>query len=229
MKRTAATAAAAIAAVCMLGSACSKSSSGNASAGATTNATAKSGSSKSDSGGSGGGGGSATCKQLTFAQVQPLLKETITKVAVTALNVNGTGQQCEFDGKDSDSSGQITVQVLRGAAGTQEYTQALSDEEKQIDVAGIGDKASREPESGSVNALSGNEFCSVTYSSSDDIPGVGPLEEAHGATLNIGENNWDVVAQAMGSLCNRIYGSGKTTADLSSLLSAATATPTPSS
>ncbi len=55
---------------------------------------------------------------------------------------------------------------------------------------------------------------------------MGPLEEAHGATNNIGENFYDTIAQAMGTLCNRIYGSGNTTPDLSSLLTAdATATP----
>ena len=58
------------------------------------------------------------------------------------------------------------------------------------------------------------------------MPGVGPLDEAHGATDNIGENYYDTVAEAMGTLCNRLFGSGNTTPDLSSLLAAdTTATP----
>jgi hypothetical protein len=158
--------------------------------------------------------------------VQPLITDTVISVDATALDINGSGQQCEFDAKGTDSTGAITVQVLRGSGGTQAYDQAVTGESKPVTVPGVGDKASRDTEEGSVNALKGDLFCSVSYSSSDLIPGVGPLEEAHGATNNIGENFYDTIAQAMGTLCNRIYGSGDTHPDLSSLLTAdATATP----
>jgi hypothetical protein len=228
MKTSAACTSVAVAAVCLLGAGCSKSSPNAASTGSTTNKTsAKPAASAGISNGSGGGG--PTCKQLTFAQVQPLLKEKIISVATMSLNLNGTGQQCGFTGKSSDATGQITVQVLRGSGAAQEYSSELSSETKQIDVPGVGDKASREPEDGEIIALKGNEFCSVSYSSNDDVPGVGPLEEAHGATNNIGENYYDTVAKALGTLCNRIYGSGNTTPDLSSLLSAdASASPSDS-
>ena len=118
------------------------------------------------------------------------------------------------------------MQVLGGSEGTAAYAQEVSGESKPVAVTGVGDKASRDTEDGEVNAIKGDLFCSVSYSSSDLIPGVGPLEEAHGATNNIGENFYDTIAQAMGTLCNRIYGSGNTTPNLSSLLTAdATATP----
>jgi hypothetical protein len=142
------------------------------------------------------------------------------------LNLNGTGQQCQFNAKGSDSTGAITVQVLRGAGGTQAYNHAVSSDGKPVAVPGVGDKANRDTESGAVDALKGDLYCSVSYASSDQIPGVGPLEEAHGGTSNIGENYYDTIAQAMGTLCNRIYGSGNTTPDLSSLIAAdASATP----
>jgi hypothetical protein len=222
MNRSVISTAVAVAAVCLLGSACSKSSPKSAGA-ATTPQASKAAATTGDS----GGGGGPTCKQLTFAQVQPLIDITVISLKTTALNINGTGQQCEFDAKGSDSTGAITVQVLRGSGGTQAYAQAVSGEGKPVAVPGVGDKASRDTEDGAVNALKGDLFCSVSYASSDQIPGVGPLEEAHGATNNIGENYYDTIAQAMGTLCNRIYGRGNTTPDLSSLLSAA-ATASPS-
>jgi hypothetical protein len=171
-------------------------------------------------------GGDASCKQLTFAEVRPLITDTVVSVANTAITASGQGQQCEFSAKGTDSTGAITVQVLGGSQGTTAYAQEVAGETQPIAVSGVGDKASRATEDGQVNALKGDLFCSVSYSSSDLIPGVGPLEEAHGATNNIGENFYDTIAQAMGTLCNHIFGSGNTTPDLSSLIQAdATATP----
>ncbi|HEX4431746.1 MAG TPA: hypothetical protein VHZ96_20925 [Frankiaceae bacterium] len=159
--------------------------------------------------------------------MQPLITIKVIGLKTTSLNFDGTGQQCEFDAKGTDATGAITVQVLPGSQGAQEYAKTVSEESKPVAVSGVGDKASRDTEDGGVTALKGDLFCSVTYASSDQIPGVGPLEEAHGATNNIGENYYDTIAQAMGTLCNRIYGSGNTNPDLSSLLSAA-ATASPS-
>ncbi len=42
--------------------------------------------------------------------------------------------------------------------------------------------------------------------------------EAAGDTNNIADSAYQTVAIALGTLCNRIYGSGNTTPDLSSLL-----------
>ena len=158
--------------------------------------------------------------------MQPLIIQTVSSVSTTAITADGQGQQCEFDAKGPDSTGAITVQVIDGPQGIAAYSEATAGEAKPVSVPGVGDKATRDTEDGEVNALKGDLFCSVSYSSSDDVPGVGPLEEAHGATNNIGENYYDTIAEAMGTLCNRIYGSGNMTADLSSLLAAdTTATP----
>jgi hypothetical protein len=225
MKTSVASTTVAVAAICLLGAACSKSSSGPASAaGAATNNTSQA----AKSTGGSGGGGSAQCKQLTFAQVQPLITIKVISVVTSAITVNGAGQQCQFNAKGPDSTGSVTVQVLSGSLGTEAYNQAVSGDSKPVAVPGVGDKATRDTESGGVDALKGDLYCSVSYASSDEIPGVGPLEEAHGSTNNIGENYYDTIAQAMGTLCNRIYGSGNTTPDLSSVLSAA-ASASPSS
>ena len=46
------------------------------------------------------GGTTATCKQLTFAQVQPLLDAPITTVVVAAAGLSGGGQECRFEAAD---------------------------------------------------------------------------------------------------------------------------------
>ncbi len=71
--------------------------------------------------------GTATCKQLTFAQVQPLITDTVISDTAAAITVNGKGQQCEFNAKGTDSTGAITVQVLGGSDGHQTaYAQEVS-------------------------------------------------------------------------------------------------------
>jgi hypothetical protein len=211
------------AAACLVVSACSSSGSGSGSgAGAVAPTPSASHAALSAPGSAAGTGASgvSSCEKLTFADVQPLITDTVVDRKSTAITADGRGAQCEFDAKGTDSTGAITVQVLSGSLGTATFAQAVAGESKPVAVPGVGDKASRDTEDGAVNALKGDLFCSVSYSSSDEIPGVGPLEEAHGATNNIGENFYDAIAQAMGTLCNRIYGSGNTTPDLSSLLSA---------
>jgi hypothetical protein len=223
MKTSIAAAAFAAAGLCLLATACSSANPQSPPAAAAAAQSSSSSSSSSSSGSA--GAGAATCQQITLAQVQPLIVQTVVNVTATAITADGQGQQCEFDAKNSDSTGSVTVQVLAGTHGTTAYAQAVAGEANPVAVSGVGDKASRDTEDGRVNALKGDTFCSVSYSSSDDIPGVGPLEEAHGATNNIGENYYNTIAQAMGTLCNRIYGSGNTTPDLSSLLAVdATAT-----
>jgi hypothetical protein len=225
MKVSIAATALAMAALCLIGTACSSSTSGKASVGGSSTTTAA-GASTGGSPAQSGGSGAATCKQLTFADVQPLITIKVISVKTEAITADGKGQQCEFDAQGTDETGAITVQVLSGAEGTTAYAQAVAGETKPVAVSGVGDKATRDTEDGEVSAIKGDLFCSVSYASNDQVPGVGPLEEAHGATNNIGENFYDTIAQALGTLCNRIYGSGNTTPDLSSLIAAdATATP----
>jgi hypothetical protein len=205
--------------------ACSGSISGHSAAGGTNAAAA--GSAALGSVAPGATSGSANCKQLTFADVQPLLIEKIVSVAVTVPEANGTGQQCVFTGKATDRTGAVDVLVLTGSEATQAYAEDVAgDSDGAVPVPGIGDKASRDKGDGQVSSIKGSTYCAVTLGSGDDVPGVGPLEEAAGATTHIAESAYDTVAKALGTLCNRIYGSGNTTPDLSSLIAAdATAVP----
>ncbi len=216
----------AIAVLSLLGAACSKATPEAASGGSHAPAA---GSGASDSSG-GGGSGSAICKQLTTAEVQPLMVDPISKVTVTAWNPSlvGTsdeGQQCIFAGGDSTDA--IAVRVLGGSEATQAY-QADVQSLDATAVPGIGDQAARDQSDGStmVTSIAGDVYCSVTPDP-DEIPGVATLEKAAGYSSDIGDVNYAAIAAAVGTLCNVIYGSGNTTPDLSSLTAAAASAGSP--
>ncbi len=181
-------------------------------------------------GGSGpaGTGGSAnataTCNQLTKADVQPLLADPIATVAVTAAGTDGDGQQCVFG--TANSGGAIDVVVLGGSDAAPAYAADVQGLGKAVDVAGIGDRAARDKDDGSdsITSMKGDLYCAVSMGGADGIPGVAAMEQAAGYTSDIGDPAYAAIANALGTLCNRIYGSGNTTPDLSSL-TAASASP----
>ena len=73
--------------------------------------------------------------------------------------------------------------------------------------------------------MKGTTYCSVNPQA-DEIPGVSQLEEAAGATSDIGDRAYREIAAALGTVCNRIYRSGNTKPDLTGLAAAAAAAPT---
>ncbi len=140
------------------------------------------------------------------------------------LRPDGSGQECHFVG--DDPSNNVDVLVVGGDAGTQQYQGDIADFPSPAPLAGVGDQATRDAddEFASFVALKGNVYCSVGMEA-EDVPGVGALMEAAGATNNIGELNWIIVTNAEATICNRIYSSGSTTIDLSGLKAAASAAP----
>ncbi len=169
----------------------------------------------------GTGGGSARCSQLTKADVQPLLADPITTVNVTAAGTDGEGQSCVFGTVNSD--GAIDVVVLGGTDAASGYTADVQGLANPVQVPGIGDKAARDKgdNTDSITSLKGDIYCSVSTGGADGIPGVAALERAAGYTSDIGDAAYATIAAALGTLCNRIFGSGNTTPDLSSLAAAA--------
>jgi hypothetical protein len=168
------------------------------------------------------GGTAVTCNQLTKADVQPLLVDPITTVTVTAAGIDGEGQQCVFG---TASDGAVDVLVLSGDLATTGYAQEVQGMAKPVSVPGVGDKAARDTGDDQPDSIKGDVFCSVSLGADEGVPGVAALQEAAGGTSNIGEAANGIVAAALGTLCNRIYGSGNTTPDLSGLGSAS-ASPT---
>ena len=168
------------------------------------------------------GGTAVTCSQLTKADVQPLLVDPITTVTVTAAGIDGEGQQCVFG---TASDGAVDVLVLSGDLATTGYAQEVQGMTKPVSVPGVGDRAARDTGDDQPDSIKGDVFCSVSLGADEGVPGVAALQEAAGGTSNIGEAANGIVAAALGTLCNRIYGSGNTTPDLSGLGSAS-ASPT---
>ncbi len=162
------------------------------------------------------GGATASCKQLTLDQVQPLLDVPLKNVIVTAAGLSGGGQECRFVG--DDQADYVDVVVIGGSDGTLEYNHDISDFPSAAPLPGVGDQAmwDKANESSSFAALKGDVYCSVS-AEDENVPGVGALMDAANNTLQIGDANWQVIATALSTLCNRIYGSGTTTVDLSGL------------
>jgi len=162
------------------------------------------------------GGTTATCKQLQFADVQPLLDAPITNVEVTAAGLSGGGQECRFEAADPGVN--VDVIVVGGDDGTTQYNSDISEFASPAPLPGVGDKAMWDSnnESAGFAAIKGNEYCSVGVEA-EDVPGVGPLMDAANNTNNIGDANYLIITTALATVCNRIYGSGNTTIDLSGL------------
>lgn len=172
------------------------------------------------------GGTTATCKQLTFGQVQPLLDAPITNVTVAAAGLSGGGQECRFEA--ADPSVNIDVTVIGGADGTAEYNEDVSGFASAAPLPGVGDQAmwDKDDESSAFAALKGDLYCSVGVDA-EDVPGVGALMDAANNTTRIGDANYAIISAAMATVCNRIYGSGTTTIDLSGLAPGPSISPAP--
>lgn len=162
----------------------------------------------------GQGGTTATCTQLTAAEAQPLIVDQITNVTTTPYGLHGTGQECRFD--TTDDSASVDVTVDGGDDGTAEYDATVF--ANPVPLPGVGDKAmwDSNDESNEFAAIKGTVYCSVEVDA-ENVPGVGHLMDEVNNTIRIGDANYMILAAAAATLCNRIYGSGDTTIDLSGL------------
>ena len=142
--------------------------------------------------------------------------QTITKVTVKAAGTISKGQSCLFS--SADTSNLLFINVMSGQDATNAYqTDTIGFGSNAIAVSGIGDKAAR---NGShcdpiVPSMQGDIYCSV-LPNIDDFVGIQPLVAA-GNTADVGDKYYAAAAAAYGTLCNRVYGSGNTTPDLSAL------------
>ena len=153
----------------------------------------------------------ATCKQLTKAEIQPLLSAPIATVKTTKSGI--AGQECVFSSADSEAD--IDIVVDKGSFAKQGYAAEVKGYSAKVAVQGVaGTHAYRDTGDSTVVALKGDEYCSV---SGGPVPGVGAIEEANGGSSNLPEHDHDVIATAFGTICNRIYGSGTTKPSLDGL------------
>lgn len=219
---------AALAAATLTATGCSSSGSGSPAGGAITSPPAgtssiagptSSGSTSSGSTSSGPtAAGSATCRQLTAADVQPLVVDKIVKVDVSVPPELGPAAQlCLFDAVDA--TGSLSVEVAGGQLATTLYAADVASATKPVSLPGVGDKAMRDAgaESAAVSAFHGGEYCRVDTNAAGSVPGTDRLYVENGHHTNIGDPAFAIVAAAFGTVCNQIFGSGSTTPDLSGL------------
>ena len=152
----------------------------------------------------------ATCRQLTIAQVQPLVDDKITSITVTT--PAGGGQQCSFKGADAS----LYVTVIGGDLAAQTYASDVQSMAPATPVSGVGSQAVRGEEA-ELSSIDGSVYCSVRPADSGNVPGLAALMHAAGDSGNISPVAYQVAAVALGTLCNRIFGTGNTTPDLSGI------------
>jgi hypothetical protein len=160
----------------------------------------------------------ATCKQLTKAEIQPLLSAPIATVKTSKSGI--AGQECVFSSADSEAG--IDIVVDKGSFAKQGYAAEVKGYSSKVAVQGVaGAHAYRDTGDSTIVALKGDEYCSV---SGGPVPGVGATEQANGGSSNLPEHDHDVIATAFGTICNRIYGSGTTKPSLDGLSTPSTTT-----
>jgi hypothetical protein len=159
--------------------------------------------------------GVVTCKQITKAQVQPLMSVTANKVQVT--KAEGTGQQCVYSNTDGNGEA-IDVLVVGGSLAKPAFQEEIRGlVGSKVAVPGVGQMAYRAKGDFQLLALSGQKFCSVSVGSSDTIPGVAAIQEQNGGTSDLPESDNAVIAKALGTICNRVFKKGSTTVSLAAL------------
>jgi hypothetical protein len=185
----------------------------------------------SPAGAKGKASGTATCSQLTAKELQPLVADPITKISSKPLagaqylqKAKKVGETCSVT--SSETTNALTITVVSGPASANAWTAELQAIDGTVPVPGVGAKAVRSSVdskggvgTAEVAALKGSTFCTVDPGDADNVPGAGALEEAAGATSDIGNQAYAIIAAADGTVCNRIFGSGNTTPDLSKLSS----------
>jgi hypothetical protein len=164
------------------------------------------------------GSGGATCKQLTKAQVQPLMSVTVNQVKVT--KATSSGQQCVYS--NSDQGGQaVDILVIGGSQAKASFQEDVHSLDSKVAVPGVGQTAYRAKGDFQISAFNGKVYCSVSVGSSDTIPGAGAIEQQNGGSAELSESDNAVIAKGLGAICNRIFKKGNTTVSLAGLGGAA--------
>ncbi|HEX8796628.1 MAG TPA: hypothetical protein VF765_37010 [Polyangiaceae bacterium] len=179
----------------------------------SASSSSSSGTSDSDAGGGDGGHPQVTCNQLKAADVQGLMTAMVTGVDVTAVGTDSDGQQCVFH--DAQSEQAVDIIVIPASDPIIGYAIAKMSATNPVAVSGVGDQAFRDTGDFGPTAEHGGVMCTVSTASAVQIPGVDALVQNGMVDLTEAQNG--ILAAALGTVCNRIFGSGNTTPMLGSL------------
>lgn len=170
-----------------------------------------------DGGSAGGGDGGTpqvTCSQLKAADVQGLMTATVAGVQISVVGTDGDGQQCVFH--DANSEQAIDIIVVPADDPYVGYDASKSSATNPVALSGIGDEAFRATGDIEPYAKHGNVMCTVSSASVVEFPGVSGLV-INGMTPTFTEQQNTIIADALGTVCNRLFGVGNTTPDFSGL------------
>jgi hypothetical protein len=159
----------------------------------------------------------ATCKQVTNAEVQPVIAGTITKLKVTVVHLPGgvVGQECEYSSVD----GEIDVVVVKSSSAKKLFNEDVADFSHKVAVRGVSGKAYRATDDFQMEGLDGQVDCSVSAASATTIPGVAALQDNGNSDgdFELSESDNSIIATALGTICNRLFGKGNTKPSLAGL------------
>lgn len=158
------------------------------------------------------GTGAVTCSQLKPADVQGLMTNAVTGVDTTPVGTDGHGQRCVFHDADDQA---VTVVVVPASDPNLGYEAVKAATANPVPVPGVGDQAYRTPGDVSPTAVHGGVVCTVSTASAIQIPAVAKL--VVNGKLDLSEAQNTVLATALGTVCNRVFGSGNTQPNLTGL------------
>jgi hypothetical protein len=195
----------------MLAAACSSGSPTAAASGTSQNADGSGATVTTGTSIPAGGAAKATCSQLKASDVQGLMTNPVVATPdVTQVGTDGDGQQCVFH--DADSEQAVDILVFP-ASDPINYTYAKQHAKKPETLAGVGDQAFNDD--GQPTAEHNGLMCTASTGTETQIPGADAL--IVNGTLNLTDAQNAVIAAALGTVCNRVFGTGNTTPDLSGL------------
>jgi hypothetical protein len=157
------------------------------------------------------------CKKLALADVQVFFLAAVTMKPETDLV--GPTAGCTFSTADGVSSLQILTVTGPQAEGL--YTHNLKEDDvAAVPVAGVGDRAVRDPKDVWVYAMKDGVFCMV-HGAHGSTGGTGTGQLKGLRNFDVSSDVPDAIAAAvaaqLGTLCNKIYGSGSTVPNFSGL------------
>jgi hypothetical protein len=166
------------------------------------------------------------CQKLTKADVQPFFSVPV----VTELpGPKEVGDTCEFQANDAPGgvSTALDINVRTGQDATEWWSTAGGATSGATMFSGVGDQAEHFPGSTDFVSISGQVACGLTTTGYEHLAGKASYQP--GSMPNDAATQ---IAQAYGTLCNKIYGRGSTTPTITASpavdLSSASATPGPS-
>jgi hypothetical protein len=153
------------------------------------------------------------CDKLSVSDVQPLFNTAIKKIPDPPSDA--PIQNCTFATTDGIQAIQVMT-VVGSTVKTFTDKSPTDDGKPGVPLSGIGDRAFRESNDVWVYALKNGVFCMIHGDHAGENA-QGSIEELHGLKISdslahtIPAATAQAVAQNLGTLCNRIWGSGDTT------------------